>query len=289
MRMTAFAIGAALLLNAAPRAQQPAVDDLLRVVNTYISDYARKTSGVSLQENYTLINASGGRMSVPLRIGSEVVLVNVNGRLYSLRDTSTIDGAKTRDPKVSRIVPLLAAPTRQGWEQAQTFAQSSNQYFMSELIIHLNSPVLALHFVQPANHAKFTYRIDGRKKINGVETIGLRFEETRGELTKYTMGTRGNGYVAGRLWVDPATGAVHQSEMSLESTTESARVNVTYEPHKELGLLLPVKSGENYDTRPAPENTINRGEGGYGGRFTYQANATYSNAAYTPVDLTKIR
>lgn len=269
--------------------QQPSVDELLRVTNEYITSYARKASGVSLQESYTLVNVSGGQMTVPLRLGSELVLVDVNGRLYSMRDTATVDGAKRRDPKVSRIMPLLVSPTQAGWKQAQLIADDSNQYFMSELIIRLNSPVLALHFVQPVNHAKFTYRVDGRKKINNVDTVGLRFEETRGELTKYMLGTRGNGYVRGRLWVDPATGAVHQTEMSLDSTTEGASVNVTYAPHKELNLLLPSKSGENYDTRPAPDNQINKGEGGYGGRFTYQANATYSNAAYTPVDLTKIR
>lgn len=286
---TAFALTIALLI-AGPRgaAQDPAAAALLKAGTDYLDTYVRQASGASLDERYTLTQVSGGSMGTPLRIGSEVVFINVNGRLYGFRDAATVDGAKLRDPSVPRIVPLLAEPTQAKWEQAQTFAAAGQKYFASELIVLLDDPVLALHFIQAPNQGKFTYRLDGKKKMNGVETTALRFEETRGERTKYVMGSRGNGYVTGRLWIDPATGAVHQSELWLESTTESARVNITYAFHKDLNLWLPAKMGANYDMRPAPDNQINRGEGGYGARMTYQANADYSKPRHTPIDLTKM-
>lgn len=286
---TAFALTIALLI-AGPRgaAQDPAAPALLKAGTDYLDTYVRQASGASLDERYTLTQVSGGSMGTPLRIGSEVVFINVNGRLYGFRDAATVDGAKLRDPSVPRIVPLLAEPTQAKWEQAQTFAAAGQKYFASELIVLLDDPVLALHFIQAPNQGKFTYRLDGKKKMNGVETTALRFEETRGERTKYVMGSRGNGYVTGRLWIDPATGAVHQSELWLESTTESARVNITYAFHKDLNLWLPAKMGANYDMRPAPDNQINRGEGGYGARMTYQANADYSKPRHTPIDLTKM-
>lgn len=286
---TAFALTIALLI-AGPRgaAQDPAAPALLKAGTDYLDTYVRQASGASLDERYTLTQVSGGSMGTPLRIGSEVVFINVNGRLYGFRDAATVDGAKLRDPSVPRIVPLLAEPTQAKWEQAQTFAAAGQKYFASELIVLLDDPVLALHFIQAPNQGKFTYRLDGKKKMNGVETTALRFEETRGERTKYVMGSRGNGYVTGRRWIDPATGAVHQSELWLESTTESARVNITYAFHKDLNLWLPAKMGANYDMRPAPDNQINRGEGGYGARMTYQANADYSKPRHTPIDLTKM-
>lgn len=286
---TACALTIALLI-AGPRgaAQDPAAPALLKAGTDYLDTYVRQASGASLDERYTLTQVSGGSMGTPLRIGSEVVFINVNGRLYGFRDAATVDGAKLRDPSVPRIVPLLAEPTQAKWEQAQTFAAAGQKYFASELIVLLDDPVLALHFIQAPNQGKFTYRLDGKKKMNGVETTALRFEETRGERTKYVMGSRGNGYVTGRLWIDPATGAVHQSELWLESTTESARVNITYAFHKDLNLWLPAKMGANYDMRPAPDNQINRGEGGYGARMTYQANADYSKPRHTPIDLTKM-
>lgn len=273
---------------AAGAGQDPAVAALLEAGNGYLGTYVRAASGAAVDERYTLTQVSGGNMSTPLRIGSEVVFINVNGRLYGVRDAATVDGAKLRDPGVSRIVPLLAEPTQAGWNQAQMLAQAGQKYFASELIVLLDDPVLALQFIQPPNRAAFTYRLDGKKKMNGVEVAALRFEEIRGDRTKYVMGSRGNGYVTGRLWIDPATGAVHQSEFWLESTTESARVNVTYAFNGDLKLWLPSKLGANYDMRPAPDNQINRGEGGYGARMTYQANADYSKPRHTPIDLTKM-
>lgn len=288
-RLVTLVLALALIAGAAPRGaqQDPAVAELLRVANDFLNTYVRSASGASLDERYTL-TLVGGVSSRPLRITSEIVFVNVNGRLYGFRDAATIDGAKLRDPKVSRLIPLLAEPTQDKWTQAQRVAQDSYQYFQSELVVLLHDPMLALHFIQPAQHATFTYRIDDTKKMNGVETTALRFEEIRGELTTYVMGTRGNGWSSGRLWIDPATGAVHQTEYWLESTTEGVRVNITYKFDEKLKLWLPSKMGANYDMRPAPDNQINRGVGGYGARFTYQANADYSNPRYTLVDLMKM-
>lgn len=288
--MRAFAaVTLAVAVVAVPRAaQDPAVAALLNKGNEYLTSYVQRASGASLDEAYTLTEVSSGAMTVPVRISSEIVFVNVNGRLHSMRDATAISGATIKGAG-GRLVPLLADPTQAGWQQAQAHAQEVYRYMGSELIVRMNDPMLALHFIQPPVHGRFTYRIDGRKKLNSVDTVGLRFEETRGELTKYFMGTRGNGYLTGRLWTDPATGAVHATEIWLESRTETARSNVTYAFHKNLDLWLPSKTSENYDTRPAPEGMINRGEGGYGSRQSFQVNATYANPKHTPVDLTRMR
>lgn len=289
MRMTCV-LGVVLLVPAlGGAAQDPAATELLGRVNAYLTAYVQKASGVSLDERYTLGQVSGGGSSTPVRIGSEIVFVNVNGRLYAFRDVASVDGARTRDPKVSRLIPLLAQPTLASWNEAQLLAQQSFKYFGSELIVLLHDPALALHFVQPPQQATFTYRIDGRKKINNVDTTALRFEEIRGDANKkYLMGTRGNGWSSGRLWIDPATGAIHQTEYWLESETEGVRVSISYGMNDPLKMLLPAKMAANFDMRPASQNRINRGEGGYGARMTYQINAEYSNAKYTPVDLTKM-
>jgi len=291
MRALVVVIVAAAAVTAAaavPRAaQDPEVAALLNKGNEYLTSYVQRASGVSMDETYTISEVSSGRMTVPLRLFSEIVLVNVNGRLHPLRDLTAVSGAKVKDGG-GRIVPLLTSPTHAGWQQAQEYAAAIFQYY-PELLAKTNDPFLALHMIQPAQHGKFTYRVDGKKKMNNVAVTGLRFEETRGELTKYIMGTRGNGYLTGRLWMDPATGTVHQSEIWLESRVETARSNVTYAFHKDLDLWLPSKTSENYDQRPAPEGMINRGEGGYVARQSFEVNSTYAKPRHTPIDLTKIR
>lgn len=264
--------------------QQPSVDDLLKAGRTYLESYAPGVSGAVLDERYTLTFVAGGRMETPNRINSDLVFVNVGGTLVALRDAYSIGGAKIREAK-PRIPELLAEPTQAKWDQAQAFARESLKYFLAESVVRFNDPVLALRFLKPADPSKFTYTVDGKKKVNGVETIGLRFSENRSDGTKYVLATRGNAAASGRFWIDPATGVIHSTELSIDSKTENTRVSVTYAPAQGLQFLLPSKTVETYEER----DDSGSGLGNTGASRKFEANATYGNPRYSPIDFTKAR
>ena len=104
------------------------------------------------------------------------------------------------------------------------------------------------------------------------------------------LGTRSNARATGRFWVDPATGAVHQTELWLESKGESANVTVKYVVHAALSLILPAETNETYEEREAatgPRDFNNRAgnTGRAGSRISYQASAKYSKPTYSPNNL----
>lgn len=265
-------------LAAAPAQKDPPVADLLRAGGEYLATYALKISGVTLEEEYTLLDVSGGRMSTAQRLNSDVVLLNLSGRVLALRDAYAIDSnpLKQRQP---RITALLVKPTAAAWEQAEAYAGESFRYLQDDLIAKSNDPTLALQFVAPANQARVTYKIDGRKRMDGVEVLGLRFQEPKTQDASYIIATPGKAAASGRLWVDPATGRILRTELSLQSETESARIDVLYGRDPALDLWFPKQMVDLYDIR---EPT---GSNSYRTR-SFQGRADYSKPRLTPIELT---
>ena len=133
----------ALCTAAVPTAQAPTVEGVLESASDYLATYAPKVSGVSLDEQYTITEVSGGRMSTPQRLSSDVVLLNLAGKVISLRDAYAIDNSPIRE-RQPRIVSLLAKPTTETWDQAQAYVSETFRHMKHELIAKMNEPTLAL-------------------------------------------------------------------------------------------------------------------------------------------------
>jgi hypothetical protein len=280
-----------LTLAAPPHAQQPTADALREAGHSYLASYLPRLSGTLLDERYLILEVAGGRMQMPNRLGSDIILLNFNGTAMAVRDAYAISGAKIREA-APRLPELLAEVTQARWDQALAYDRDSQLHFMAETVMRLNDPMIVLRFMSPADPSKFKYSVEGKKKLNGIETVGLRFDEIRGDGIKYALDTRGNASVSGRFWMDPATGAIHQTDFSADSKTEVARVTVVYAPDTRLNLLLPSKTVESYEERPLPGGPRDMGKGAgssRGGFQRFEATATYSNPRHSPIDLSKAR
>lgn len=295
LALVGAAMAFALVVSAAPAMQAPQLPDLLRLTADYHADYVTRISGASLDEQYQLIDVTGGKMQAVTRISSDVVFVNLNGGVTALRDAYAIDTKPLR-PRAPRITTLLAAPatpTMKDWDTVIRFPAESSVYFALDIILKVNEPTTALRFIAASAQPSLKYKLQGQKKINGVQTVGLNFDEPAAQDKKYLLATRSNARASGRLWVDPATGAVHQTELWVESKGESANVTVKYASHPALGLLLPSESNEQYEEREAASGPRDdsRGvpSGRAGSRISFQAQAKYSKPAHSPIDLQAIR
>ena len=270
------------------RAQNLALEELLARAADYHASYVSRVSGVTLEERYGLIQLIAGRMQTPVRFASDVVLVNVNGRLIGLRDPFAVDNVPLRE-RTPRITALLAEPTTQSWDRAQAHAREQDFRFLSDLILTLNDPALALQFISRDVQPKLTLKIERQETMNGIPVMRVGFSEIAGADTKFLLGTRGNASAAGRLWIDPLTGAVHKTELRATSATESVVVTVSYARDTALDLWLPQKMNETYQWKELNDVASNRNVGAYGARLFFQADASYTNARYTPVDLSRMR
>jgi hypothetical protein len=102
------------------------------------------------------------------------------------------------------------------------------------------------------------------------------------------MGTPSNPASSGRIWIDAATGAIHQTELWIQSDSDVARIQVLYAPDAKLGLLLPREANHTFEEYERGTGLSNMGAGGSGRRLRFESSAKYSNAQYTPIDLRKI-
>ncbi len=272
------------------------LSDVLRLAGEYHTTYVNRVSGVTLEEQYQLMDITGGKMSSAVRIASDVVFVNLNGGVAALRDPYAVDtrALRERTPRITALLAAPATPTLRDWETAITYPSQGAMHFVLDLILKVNEPTTALKFIAPALHGDFTYKLDGKRKINNVQTVGLGFDEPQAQQKKYLLGTRGNARAFGRIWVDPVTGTVHETELWIESKTESATIKVKYAPNAALNLVLPTEMNDTYEEREAatgPRDFNNRSDasGRSGSRVSFQASAKYSKPTYAPIDLRTLK
>ena len=141
------AIVTVLLVSAAagaPVAAQkgPAPADVLRVATEYLEEYAPRVSGVTLEEAYTMLDVSGGRVSGTRRLTSDVVLLNLAGKVIALRDSFAIDNNPLRE-RVPRITSLLVKPTasaRLAGASSTRMRWMSSNCFRASTSVWVNSP-----------------------------------------------------------------------------------------------------------------------------------------------------
>ncbi len=108
----------------------------------------------------------------------------------------------------------------------------------------------------------------------------------------YVLPTPGNAWARGRLWVEPATGRVLRTELSMQSDTETARITVEYRHDAELDLFLPASMTDTYEvserTGPATSNMGAAGSPGVA-RRVFDCRATYTKAGYTPIEMKVVK
>jgi hypothetical protein len=271
----------------------PPVADVLRVAGEYLASYASRSSGVTLEEEYTLREVSGGRLGLTRRITSDIVLLGRSGNIVCLRDPFAVDTNPLRD-RAPRITTLLAKPSEVAWARATDYTREFIKYFEDDLILRINQPTLTLRFLAPDNRTRVTYKIDGQKKIGGVETVVLKFQETKTKEAAYILDTPGKAIASGKFWIDPVTGRIHRTELSMQAESEGAHVVVDYAYEAPLDLWLPSSMTDTYEATERVGagmgmKTDNTSVGSIASsgiaRRSFDCRAAYSNARRTPIDL----
>ena len=283
---SAFVVGIVLTVSASP--QNPDLAKILTQAADYHAGYRGRVSGASLNEDYSLTQLIAGKMETPLRFASDLVILNVSGRIVGLRDPYKLDNVRLRE-HTPRIIDLLVQPTLAKWQRAQAHAAEQHFRFLFDLILALNDPTVALQFVSHEVQPACTFKFEKQETINGVPAARVGFKESGSRETKLILGTKNNAAASGRLWIDIATGAVLKTELWANSPNEAVVVNVSYAKDPGLDLWLPKKMTETYQWKEMDDVASNRNVGAYGQRLSFQGSATYGEAKHTPVDLSKIR
>jgi hypothetical protein len=282
-------VGCMSLVCAPLTAQKEAsLPDLLKAGGDYLVQYSEKLGALVAEEEYMQADTSTGRLGTPKRVGSDVVWLGLgDGQIEGFRDVTNVDRVAVR-PKDSRLSGLFKSPAGSTRGDARQLTEDGIRYYLSPNLHGLDEPTVALAFLRKENQGRSSFKLEGMKKLDGAQMAVVKFTE---QGTQRLISSSENSAAIGRFWIDPATGAVHQTELALSGRVANIRVTVKYAPDAATGLLLPSEMFQQFDvsTGGAGGASDMGGGGGYGSHQSLEGRAHYSNFTQVPVDLAKLK
>jgi hypothetical protein len=264
-----------LLISAAPlRGQKaPALPDLLKLGGDYVVQYAHQLGTVVADEEFTQYETSSGRMGTPKRVNSHVVLIGQDdGSIGTFRDLVAIDSVPVR-PKDDRLAALFKSPSAASVNSAQAMTDDAVKAYISQNLHALDNPLMAVDLLRAENQANYTYKIENVKTMDGVPVAVLRFNEKgKGHLMP-------NASAIGHYWIDPSTGAIHQTELGFVIPNANLAATVKFMKDAQLGVFVPSELSEKFEISSGATGMNNMGAAGGGASGSHEAlegRATYT-------------
>ena len=159
------------------------------------------------------------------------------------RDVIEVNGKPVRDGR-SRLAFLASEPLDTAGAQAVAVSQDAAAFLFGRLARAIDVPRAAVLFLHPANQSRVQFTKGGTRRIDGVQTIEVRFKETGRPTIIRGSGDR-DAPSSGSFWIDPRTGNVLMSILkSPDSSTVFDELTITYREEPATGLWLPAQLKE---------------------------------------------
>lgn len=251
-------------------AQKPDVTSLLAKAAAYLAAYEKAFSVVVAEEAYSQVligeqrlasSGIAGRIE-PIRkqreLRSDVLQTAVGQNDWvAFRDVFEVDGKPVRD-RDARLQKLFVDASSQALTQARRIVAESARYNVGSLQRNINVPTMALAYLRAANQSRSTFTVAGRQDVNGVPAVILEFVE-RAKPT-IIQSAASDLPARGHFWIEPDSGRVLKSELSVSGKISTSKITVTYGAVPKLSVWAPILMKEEYT-----------------GRETILAEAKYSN------------
>lgn len=238
-------------------AQPPTLPSLLGAAAAYVSVYEEQASTIVFEEDYVQRVTRlryGLRSEVAVvnsqerRLRAEVVVVNTGDLGWiGFRDVFEVDG-KTVQDRQGRLQKLFLNPlTEAAIGRARAVADESARFNLGSVQRNLNYPTMALMFLRDAHQSRSTFSRESSARVAGVATWMVRFQEV-GRPT--LIGSRlGDVVTSGRFWIEPDSGRVRRSQISIDEAYATGTFDVEYGSWPGLDVLVPVSMEENISVR----------------------------------------
>ena len=242
---------------------------VLARAGAYVAEFHRQLSTIVGEERYVqdwkAVQSGRHPVTTDLQhreLVSDVVLVKPRGAAWmTFRDVFEVDGHAVRD-RDDRLAQLVRRGSPSTNDSVRTILDESSRYNIGDIKRNLNTPVLALLFLELANQPRFKW---ARTTDNSLATVP-RESETPGAFRVTTeiwvvaydekwpgtmiRTTELKDFPArGRFWIDPATGRVLMSELQMQNRQIKATIDVSFQSEPLLGLLVPIEMRERYEGR----------------------------------------
>src|SRR5262249_44893106 len=123
--------------------------------------------------------------------------------------------------------------------------QESSRYNIGTIRRNFNVPMLALQFLDRAMASRFRFEELPPEHIGGVLARVLRYRETTRPSIITADGV--DAPARGRFWLEPESGGVLQTELTISNPRGDIRIRTWYGPDQRLAIRVPVRMAETYD------------------------------------------
>jgi hypothetical protein len=258
MRQTVIIVLAAVCLSSGQSLAQsgPTVEQVLEKMSLYLRDYESQLSSVVADEEFSqrvvATRAFQSRLpkteTIRRRLESEIGFIRLPGGSdwLGFRDVRKIDGRQLKTP--ARSIADVLGSGGDAMSQAKAVAEASAEHNLG-LPRSTNVPTAALDIIHPSHFAAHRFEIKGTDTVLKTRTVVLGFVETARPTLVRDPG--GQDLISrGRIWVEPATGAVwrvewiYKADERFVTAGPQSSLAVDFAPSEQLGMLVPQQMRE---------------------------------------------
>ena len=236
---------------------------VLERTSAYLESYEKAFSGVVSEEIYSqelrippsMENRPTNMGQLPPRflgvseaatrtLRADVLQTRVGeGEWVAFRDVYEVSGEPVRD-RDARLQKLFVDAPPGAVEQARRILAESARYNLGTLQRDINVPTMALTYLRESNQSRSDFSIDGNQDIGGVRAVVLEFKERASPTI--VRSAEGDLPATGRVWIEPDSGRVLKTEISMASRRSGAKITVTYGAVPEVTMWVPIVMTEEY-------------------------------------------
>jgi len=255
MRTRALFAVIALGVAALPgRGEEPDARQALATTQRYLAHWQATLVALVAEEHYDQetrsLRAPGGvgrsSRDARRRLTAEMLLVRAaaDDAWLSFRDVVAVDGTEVRD-RQRRFEDLFSGPAASILSSANLLAEESARYNLGPFRT-INTPTAPLVVLTNPYAASTDWTLDGGR-IDGRHTWLLRGTQHKPPFAVNTFGGHTKP-VAGRFWVEPATGRILQSELVVRGSSMEATVLIKYAQVRSIDSWAPVRMEESFQS-----------------------------------------
>jgi len=252
---------------------EPTLATVLERTAAYVAEFYRRLSGIVAEEHYLQnwysVRRPAEKVTLSHReLRSDLVLIRPPGEASwtELRDVFEVDGRPIRN-RDDRIEALLRGPAGAASPDLAAIVADSARFNIGDVDRNVNTPLFALRFLEAANQRRFRFKRSAgdapgarapaaeftpsdRVFRVSTEVWVIAYDEV-GPGTMIRSGKRKDQPAHGRFWIEPATGRVLVSELSVEDRRIRATIEVSFQSEPLLEMLVPVAMRERYEIKPS--------------------------------------
>ena len=236
---------------AGQRVADPTVPLLLAAAGRYVAAYESSFGAVVAEESYqqstngpAIIANRTPDVANRRRTTGDVLLFNSGEAGWmAFRDVRVVDNVDLLTPP-GRLAALAANPTRDAIADAMGTTAANEKYTIGTAPRGPAIPMAALTCLRVAQQGLGVFEFDGTKTIDGVRTAVLKFSQRPHART-----TDADDFaITGRFWIEPESGRVVQTALTISSTLYENNIEVQYASRPGIDFWVPIRMFEAYTT-----------------------------------------